>query len=160
MSYNLRVIYDERDNLEAWIPEFDIEDEYDIEPGPYETFPNAKLKGISPALDWLIIDGFSHAFNPVITEVKSKEASIPDRYNVPEFGLYEVPLSQVLEYVYHTFVQAAPAPECIVTVRQHTIPLPEKIRSHTDIGEDTRLRVKVIDRNTLQLSRIDGDGRH
>ena len=87
-----------------WIPEFDRADEYDTEPGPYQTFSNAKSKGTPPAFDWLIIDGFSYAFKRVIAEVKEKEATFPDFYDVPEFGLSAVPLSQVLEYVYNTLL--------------------------------------------------------
>ncbi len=102
MSYELRVVYDERDSLEAWIPEFDRADEYDTEPGPYQTFSNAKSKGTPPAFDWLIIDGFSYAFKRVIAEVK--EASFPDFYDAPEFALSAVPLSQVFEYVYNTLL--------------------------------------------------------
>jgi len=35
-----------------------------------------------------------------------KLATDPDRYNIPEFGLYDVPLSAVLEYVYQTYVHS------------------------------------------------------
>lgn len=79
MSYNLRVIYDERDNLEAWIPEFDVASAYEREPGPYEMFNNAKPEGSGLALDWLLIERFSHAYALVINEVKDREASIPDQ---------------------------------------------------------------------------------
>ena len=51
MVHNLKVVYDERDTLEAWIPEFDVGPEYDREPGPYEMFSNARLKEADSALD-------------------------------------------------------------------------------------------------------------
>ncbi|MBM4465780.1 MAG: hypothetical protein FJ014_09555 [Chloroflexi bacterium] len=35
-----------------------------------------------------------------------KLATDPDHYNIPEFGLYDVPLSAVLEYVYQTYVHS------------------------------------------------------
>jgi len=129
MAFNLRVIYDERDNLEAWMPEFDSEDRYDTEPGPYEMFCNARLKGTACALDSLMIDGFSASYRRVMEEIREKESSIPDRYNVPEFGLYDVPLSTVLEYVYQTYVQKRPSPllEATVVVVRRAIPLPEAL---------------------------------
>ena len=34
MINELFVKYDERDTLEAWLPEFDVEDQYETEPGP------------------------------------------------------------------------------------------------------------------------------
>ncbi len=40
----------------------------------------------------------------MIAEIREKEASFPDFYDVPEFALYAVPLSQVLEYVYNTLL--------------------------------------------------------
>jgi len=161
MAYKLRVVYDERDTLEAWIPDFDVGPEYDREPGPYEMFSNARLKGTNPALDWLIVNGFSHAYPVIIAEVRSKEASIPDRYNVPEFGLYDVPLSGVLEYVYQTYVLKRPSPvlEATVVVVQRTIPLPEEVIRKTNIRDNTSLLMRVIDENTLQFSKVDGDGR-
>ena len=129
MTFNLRVVYDERDNLEAWIPEFDSEDRYDMEPGPYEMFSNARLKGAAYALDSLMIDGFSASYRRAMEEIREKESSIPDRYNIPEFGLYDVPLSAVLEYVYQTYVLKRPSPvlEATVVVVQRAIPLPEAL---------------------------------
>ena len=53
MAHNLKVVYDERDTLEAWIPEFDVGPEYDREPGPYEMFSNARLKGADSALAYI-----------------------------------------------------------------------------------------------------------
>ena len=169
MAFNLRVIYDERDNLEAWIPEFDGEDRYDTEPGPYEMFCNARLKGTACALDSLMIDGFSASYRRVMEEIEEKESSIPDRYNVPEFGLYDVPLSAVLEYVYQTCVLKRPSPvlEATVVVVQQAIPLPDHVMRKTNtctersrsIRDNTRLLVRVIDENTLQFSKVDGDSR-
>jgi len=80
-------------------------------------------------LDWLIVNSFSYAYPAIMAEVRSKEASIPDRYNVPEFGLYDVPLSTVLEYVYQTCVQKRPSPvvEATVVVLQQAIPLPDAV---------------------------------
>jgi len=177
MAFNLRVIYDERDNLEAWIPEFDGEDRYDTEPGPYEMFCNARLKGTACALDSLMIDGFSASYRRVMEEIEEKESSIPDRYNVPEFGLYDVPLSAVLEYVYQTCVPStgsghrlkrpSPVLEATVVVVQQAIPLPDHVMRKTNtctersrsIRDNTRLLVRVIDENTLQFSKVDGDSR-
>lgn len=161
MVHNLKVVYDKRDTLEAWIPEFDVGPENDREPGPYEMFSNARLKGADSALDWLIVNSFSYAYPVIMTEVRSKEASIPDRYNVPEFRLYDVPLSAVLEYVYQTYVQKRPSPvlEATVVVLQQAIPLPDHIIRKTNIRDNTRLLVQVIDENTLQFSKIDGDSR-
>jgi hypothetical protein len=156
MAHNLKVMYDERDALEAWIPEFDVGPENDREPGPYQMFSNARLKGAGWALDWLIVNGFSHAYPLIMAEVRSKEASIPDRYNVPEFGLYNVPLSAVLEHVYQTYILKRPSPalEATVVVVQRAIPLPEEVIRRTNIGDNTRLLVRVIDENTLQFSLV------
>ncbi len=161
MAFNLRVIYDERDNLEAWIPEFDSEDRYDTESGPYEMFCNARLKGTACALDSLMIDGFSASYRRVMEEIKEKESSIPDSYNVPEFGLYDVPLSTVLEYVYQTYILKQPSTvlKATVVVVQRAIPLPDYIIRKTNIRDNTRLLVRVIDENTLQFSKVDGDSR-
>lgn len=153
MSYSLRVIYDERDNLEAWIPEFDVASAYEREAGPYEMFNNAKPEGSGLAFDWLLIESFSHAYALVINEAKDREASIPDRYNVPEFGLYDVPLSEVLEYVYRRLVPKWEAGWEVV-VLQHTIHLPEDVERLIRIGEDSRVRLRIVDKDTLQLTRI------
>ena len=160
MGYELRVVYDERDTLEAWIPEFDVGAENDREPGPYETFSNARLKGAEQVLDWLIINGFSNAYALIMAEVRNKEAAIADRYNVPEFGLYDVPLSTVLEYVYRNCVvkESEGVVETMVVVQGQAIPLPEEILHRTNIRDNTRLRVRVIDENTLQVSKVEGDG--
>jgi hypothetical protein len=104
MAYLLRLIYDDQDNLEAWLPEFDDEKRYDTDPGPYDLFDNACLKGTAPVMDSLLILDFSAAYPNVIEEVRSKEDSVSDRYDVPEFGLYNVPLSEILEYIYRTLV--------------------------------------------------------
>jgi len=164
MVHNLKVVYDERDTLEAWIPEFDVGPEYDREPGPYEMFSNARLKEADSALDWLIVNSFSHAYPMIMAEVRNKETSIPDRYSVPEFGLYDVPLSAVLEYVYQTCVPStgsghrlkrpSPVLEATVVVAQQAIPLPDHVIRKTNIRDNTRLLVRVIDENTLQLSLV------
>jgi len=161
MTFELRVIYDERDNLEAWIPRFDVSPEYDSEPGVYELFFNSRLQGASRSFDDLMILDFSASYNQVMQEVKGKEAFVPDRYNVPEFGLYDVPLSTVLEYVYQTYVQKRPSlvVEATVVVVQQAIPLPEEVIHKTNIRDNTRLLVRVIDENTLQFSKVDGDSR-
>lgn len=79
MAFNLRVIYGERDTLEAWIPESDVGPEYDRESGPYDMFSNAKLKRASSALDWLIVNSFSHAYPMIMAEVRNKE-KLPRQY--------------------------------------------------------------------------------
>ena len=167
MAFNLRVIYDERDNLEAWIPEFDSKDRYDTEPGTYEMFCNARLEGTACAFDSLMIDAFSASYRRIMEEIKEKEDSILDRYNVPEFGLYDVPLGAVLEYVYRTYVLKQPSPvlEATVVVVQwasgpeaparRAILLPEAMLRKTNIRDNTHLLMQVIDENTLQFSKVD-----
>ena len=161
MAYLLKVVYDERDTLEAWIPELDVGPEHDREPGPYEMFSNARLKGGGSALDWLIVNSFSYAYSEIMAEVRSKEPSVPDRYNVPEFGLYDVPLSTVLEHVYQTHVLKQPAPvsEATVVVVRQAIPLPEEVIRKTNIRDNTRLVVRVINEDTLQFSKVDQGSR-
>jgi hypothetical protein len=103
-----------------------------------------------------MIDGFSASYRRVMEEIEKKESSIPDRYNVPEFGLFDVPLSTVLEYVYQTYVLKRPSPvlEATVVVAQRAIPLPEEVIRKTNIRDNTRLSVRVIDENTLQFSLV------
>ncbi len=46
-----------------------------------------------------------------------------------------------------------------VVVAQRAIPLPDHIIRKTNIRDNTRLLVQVIDENTLQFSKVDGDSR-
>jgi hypothetical protein len=105
MKYRLKVDLDERDFLEIWIPEFNTEPFPELEPGLYETFSSAKLKGANRAFDSIMIDGFSKTYPEIIAEVKRKEPPIEqESYDVPELDLYQVQLSTILETVYERFV--------------------------------------------------------
>ena len=154
MAYLLRLDYDERDNLEAWLPEFDDEKRYDTKPGPYGTFDNARLAGTAPVMDSLLILDFSAAYPDVIKEVRSKASSVSDRYDVPEFGLHNVPLSEVLEYVYRTLVpdwlKRVPKPMTVV-VTQQMIVLPPEIVRRANLEDDTCLAVRLVGEDALQL---------
>lgn len=157
MRYNLIVHYDDRDALEAWIPEFDIVSAREREPGPYEMFDNARFEGDGVAWDWLLILDFSAAYPDVIEEVRSKEGTISDRYDVPEFELYDVPLSEVLEYVYRTLVpdwlKEKPEPMTVV-VTQQMIVLPPEIVRRANLKDETRLAVQFVGEDTLQLTPV------
>ncbi|MGB0383816.1 MAG: hypothetical protein ACPGWR_03250 [Ardenticatenaceae bacterium] len=154
MIYELRVIYDDRDTLEAWLPEFDVEDQYETEPGPYRTFSSSRKKDAQASLDWLIIDSFSLVFKRAIAEVTQIEKFIPDRYNVPEFNLKGVYLSQVLEHVYQVLVpehmkQASP----FAVVTGKTFFLPPEFMRRAKVQENTRFLVTQVDQDTLLLKR-------
>jgi hypothetical protein len=104
MTYQLTVDYDERDFLEIWIPEFNSDPFPELEPGLYEMFSSAKLKGADYAFDSIMIDAFSTAYPRVLAEVKRKEPPIErENYDVPELGLYRVQLSRILEEIYCRF---------------------------------------------------------
>jgi len=158
MGYNLTVRYDDRDVLEIWIPEFDVVSARERESGPYEMFDNARFEGDNVAWDWLLILDFSAAYPDVIEEVRSKEGSISDRYDVPESGLYNVPLSEVLEYVYRTLVpdwlKGGPEPMTVV-VTQQMIVLPPEIVRRANLEDDTRLAVQFVGEDTLQLTPVE-----
>jgi len=104
MTYQLKVDLDERDFLEIWIPEFDLASFPKLEPGLYD-FDSTKLKGANRAFDSIMIDGFSKAYPKILAEVKRKEPPIEkENYDVPELGLYQAPLSRILEEIYCRFV--------------------------------------------------------
>jgi len=99
-----------------------------------------------------MVDPFSRRYHEIIKEVRAKEPEVPDRYDVPEFGLYDVPLGDVLDYVYRNLV---PALTGITTrVVEHAVPLPSAIEYMTGLPDEAEVRVRVIDRNTVQLTRI------
>ena len=154
MEYSLTVCYDDRDVLEAWIPEFDVVSARKRESGPYEMFSNARFERDEVAWDWLIILDFSAAYPDVIEEVLNKEGFVSDRYDVPEFGLYNVPLSKVLEYVYRTLVpnwlKREPQPMTVV-VTQQMIVLPPEIVRRANLEDDTCLAVQLVGEDALQL---------
>ena len=106
------------------------------------------------AWDWLIILDFSAAYPDVIEEVLNKEGFVSDRYDVPEFGLYNVPLSKVLEYVYRTLVpnwlKREPQPMTVV-VTQQMIVLPPEIVRRANLEDDTCLAVQLVGEDALQL---------
>jgi hypothetical protein len=157
MGYNLIVRYDDRDVLEIWIPEFDIMSAQERESGPYEMFSNAKFEGNEVAWDWLLIPDFSTAYPDVIEEVRVKEDSISDRYDVPEFELYDVSLSEVLEYTYRTLTPdwLKEKPELLtVVVTRQMIVLPPEIVRRANLDDNTHLAVQFVGEDTLQLTPI------
>ena len=60
------------------------------------------------------------------------------------------------EYVYQTYILKQPSPvlEATVVVLQQAIPLPDHVIRKTNIRDNTRLLVRVIDENTLQFSLV------
>lgn len=111
MTHRLKAVLDERDFLEIWIPEFNTEPFPELESGLYRLFSCAKLKGAKRAFDSIMIDGFAKAYLDIMAEVKRKEPPVEqENYDVPEFGLYKVQLSRILEEIYCRFVEKkAPA---------------------------------------------------
>ncbi len=106
MTYQLAVVYDERDFLEIWIPEFNTDPFPELEPGLYEIAGSAKLKGANHAFDSMMIDVFSRAYPRILAEVKRKEPPPEqENYDVPELGLHQVQLSRILEEIYCRFVE-------------------------------------------------------
>jgi hypothetical protein len=106
MTYQLKVNYDDRDFLEIWIPEFDLAPFPKLEPGLYEMFSSAKLKGAKRAFDSIMIDAFSASYTRILAEVKRKEPPVEqENYDAPELGLYQAQLSRILEEIYCRFVE-------------------------------------------------------
>jgi hypothetical protein len=106
MTYQLKLNYDGRDFLEIWIPEFDLHPFPKLEPGLYEMFSSAKLKGAKRAFDSIMIDAFSASYPRILAEVKRKEPPIEqENYDVPELGLYQAQLSRILEEIYYRYVE-------------------------------------------------------
>ena len=154
MAEQLQVRYDERDFLEAWLPAYESEKPSTrFESGVYECFDDcARRRGAMRAFDSIMVDAFSRRYHEIIEEVRAKEPEVSDRYDVPEFDLYDVPLGDVLEYVYQHLV---PALTGITTrVVGHAVPLPSAIEYMTDLTDETEVQVRVIDRNTMQLTRV------
>lgn len=149
MAYRLKVIYDERDFLEAWIPESDGDLSSERESGIYETLNCARIVGSGRALDFIMEDGFSKSYHRIIAEVREKEPQVPDRYDVPEFGLYDVPLGDVLDYVYHNLVPEWRKRPSVV----YEVPLPAELARLTALKEGTPMWVTIIDEDTIQLRR-------
>jgi len=104
-TYTLTFVYDDRDFLEIWIPQFNTEPFPTLESGRYEMFSCAKLKGAKRAFDSIMIDGFEKAYPEIFAEVKRKEPPVEqENYDVPELGLYQTQLSRILEEIYCRFV--------------------------------------------------------
>lgn len=111
MTHQLRVVLDERDFLEIWIPAFDSDSFREFEPGRYD-FGSARLKGANRAFDSIMLDAFSAAYPRILAEVKRKEPPIEqENYDVPELGLYQTQLSRILEAIYCRFVAKKELPE-------------------------------------------------
>jgi hypothetical protein len=112
MTHILKVSYDERDFLEIWNPKFDFGPEVTRESGLYESFLScAKVKGAKRAFDSLMIDAFSKCYQDNLNEVRHKEPALEkESYDVPDLGLFHVPLSRILEEVYRRFVAVRPSP--------------------------------------------------
>jgi len=111
MTYQLRVDLDERDFLEIWISAFDSESFAEFEPGRYD-FGSARLRGANRAFDSIMLDAFSAAYPRILAEVKRKEPPVEqENYDVPELGLYQTPLSRILEEIYCRFVAKQELPE-------------------------------------------------
>lgn len=106
MTHLLKFRYDDRDFLEIWLPEFESETEYEFEDGLYDYASAAKHKGSNRAFDSIMIDAFSKVYPDIIDEVRRKEPPVGrESYDVPALNLYQVPLSEILEYIYNKFVR-------------------------------------------------------
>ena len=106
MTYELRVVYDDRDTLEIWLPQFDSEFGGPGEEGVYSYFFCARKKGSRRAFESLLIDAFSRAYPNALQEVKRKEPPVEkENYDAPELNLYQVSLSRILEEVYQKFAR-------------------------------------------------------
>jgi hypothetical protein len=106
-SHTLRFNYSKDfDILEIWLPEFDTDSiTAKYEPGLYDSYSCARLKGAPRAFDSLLVDAFSAAYPRLLAEVKHKEPPIEqENYDVPELGFYRVQLSKILEEIYCRFV--------------------------------------------------------
>jgi len=104
MTHQIRIVLDERDFLEIWIPAFDSDSFPEFEPGRYD-FGSARLKGANRAFDSIMLDAFSAAYPRILAEVKRKEPPIEqESYDVPELGLHQTQLSRILEEIYCRFV--------------------------------------------------------
>jgi len=104
MTYELRVVYDDHDTLEIWMPQFESEIPTPGEEGLYSYFFCARTKGAKHAFDSLLIDAFSKAYLNALQDVKRKEPPVEkENYDVPDLNLYQVSLSRILEEVYQKF---------------------------------------------------------
>jgi hypothetical protein len=115
-SHALRFNYSKDfDILEIWLPEFDkVSIKAKFEPGLYDSYSCARLKGTTRAFESLLIDAFSAAYANALAEVKRKEPPIEqENYDVPELDLYQVQLSRIIEEIYCRFVakKNLPAPQ-------------------------------------------------
>jgi hypothetical protein len=106
ITHKLKFSYDDRNFLEIWNPKFDFGPEVPREAGLYETLLDcAKVKGAQRAFDSLKIDAFSKCYLDALEEVRRKEpAPEKESYDVPDLGLYHVPLSRIIEEIYYKFV--------------------------------------------------------
>jgi len=106
MTYELRVVYDDRDYLEIWNPQFESEFGTPREEGIYTYFFSARVKRSNRAFDSLLIDGFSKAYPNALEQVKRREPPVEkENYAAPELNLYQVSLSRILEEVYQKFAR-------------------------------------------------------
>jgi hypothetical protein len=106
MTYELRVVYDDRDTLEIWNPQFESEFGTPREEGLYTYFFSARIKRSNRTFDSLLIDAFSKAYPNALQEVKRKEPPVEkENYDAPELDLYQVSLSRILEEVYQKFAR-------------------------------------------------------
>jgi hypothetical protein len=106
MTYELRVVYDDHDTLEIWIPQFESEIPTPGEEGLYSYFFCARKKGAKRAFDSLLIDAFSKAYPNALQDVRSKEPPVEkENYDAPDLNLYQIALSRILEEVYQKFAR-------------------------------------------------------
>jgi hypothetical protein len=106
MTYELRVVYDDHDTLEIWIPQFESEIPTPGEEGLYSYFFCARKKGAKRAFDSLLIDGFSKVYVNALKDVKRKEPPAEkENYDAPDLDLYQVSLSRILEEVYQKYAR-------------------------------------------------------
>ena len=106
-THILRFIHSEDfDTLEMWLPEFSTaSSKAKYESGLYDSYFCSRRKGAKRAFDGLLIDAFSAAYQDLLDEVKHKEPPVErENYDVPELGLYQTPLSRILEEIYCRFV--------------------------------------------------------
>jgi len=106
MTYELRIVYDDHDTLEIWMPQFDSELGGPGEEGRYSYFFCARKRGSNRAFESLLIDAFSKAYPNALQEVKRKEPPVEkENYDAPELNLYQVSLSSILDEVYQKFAR-------------------------------------------------------
>jgi hypothetical protein len=112
MTYQLNFVYDERDFLEIWIPEFNSDPFPELDPGLYRMFSSARLKGAKRAFDSIMIDGFSKAYPTIVAEVRHKEPPLEqENYDIPKLDLHHAQLSRILEKIYCRFVAKKKMPK-------------------------------------------------